>query len=155
MIQPGLPMLCEFSVDGDVRGKGRPRFDTRSGRAYTDQRTLAYEHAIMTAARLAMGCSQPVVGPVRVLATVYVAVPKSYSALKRGACMCGQIYPTGRPDLDNMLKILMDACNGIVWVDDAQVVEVAVSKLWSERGRLHVMVDAVQPVSVEQLEVAA
>lgn len=155
MIQPGLPCLCEFAVDGDVRGKGRPRFSLRSGRAYTDQRTLAYEHAIMTAARLAMGCSQPAVGPVRVLATVYVAVPKSYSRAKRVECMNAENYPTGRPDIDNTIKILMDACNGIVWVDDSQVVEVAAGKVWAPTGRLHVMVDAVQPVSVQQLEVAA
>jgi Holliday junction resolvase RusA-like endonuclease len=155
MIQPGVPMLCEFAVDGDVRGKGRPRFDPRSGRAYTDQRTLAYEHAIMTAARLAMGGAQPVVGPVRVLATVYVAVPKSYSKRATADCLQGRVYPTGRPDIDNTLKALMDSCNGIVWVDDAQVVEVAVSKLWAPRGRLHVMVDAVHAVTAEKLEVAA
>jgi Holliday junction resolvase RusA-like endonuclease len=67
----------------------------------------------------------------------------------RGGC-----YPTGRPDIDNTLKLLLDACNGIVWLDDAQVVEVAVSKLWASRGRLHVMVDAVETVRVEQPEVA-
>lgn len=32
-------------------------------------------------------------------------------------------YPIARPDLDNLLKPLLDACNGILWKDDSQVVQ--------------------------------
>ena len=41
--------------------------------------------------------------------------------------------PTGRPDLDNLIKALTDACNGIVWRDDAQIVRLMAEKRYSEQ----------------------
>jgi len=40
--------------------------------------------------------------------------------------------PTGRPDLDNLLKGVMDALSGVLWSDDSQVVWLASEKAWSD-----------------------
>jgi Holliday junction resolvase RusA-like endonuclease len=144
MTQPGLPMLVEFTVPGEVRGKGRPRFDGRRGRTYTDAKTAAYEQTVQTMARLAMAGAAPVDGPVRLLVTAYIEVPRSYSARKRQYCLLGRTFPTKKPDFDNCEKIIADALKGVVYIDDAQVVQWAGRKVWAPEGKLHVMVDRVQ-----------
>jgi Holliday junction resolvase RusA-like endonuclease len=50
-------------------------------------------------------------------------MPRVKSATKR-------IYPGKKPDLDNLLKLLKDACNGIVWMDDSQVVIMIAKKVY-------------------------
>lgn len=43
-------------------------------------------------------------------------------------------YPTSRPDLDNYLKALLDAFNGVVLKDDSQVVEFFARKQYGDDG---------------------
>ncbi len=38
-------------------------------------------------------------------------------------------YRTKRPDLDNLLKAVMDAGNGILWADDSCVAQIYASKI--------------------------
>ena len=40
----------------------------------------------------------------------------------------GTLYKTTRPDLDNLAKSLLDAMNGVVFIDDAQVVYMSLTK---------------------------
>jgi Holliday junction resolvase RusA-like endonuclease len=42
-------------------------------------------------------------------------------------------YPSVRPDIDNYLKAVLDALNGILWVDDGCIVKVSCVKLYSSR----------------------
>lgn len=39
-----------------------------------------------------------------------------------------------KPDVDNYAKSVMDACNGLAWEDDSQVVRLEVSKEWAPPG---------------------
>ena len=41
----------------------------------------------------------------------------------------GRVPKTTKPDADNFLKAVLDACKGIVWVDDAQVAATLVVKI--------------------------
>jgi Holliday junction resolvase RusA-like endonuclease len=61
-----------------------------------------------------------------------VPVAPSWSRKKRQAALAGALHPTGKPDLDNCVKLLMDALNGILWRDDAQVTDIAVIKRYAE-----------------------
>lgn len=36
--------------------------------------------------------------------------------------------PITRPDIDNYLKLLCDACNGVLWHDDSQITSIQASK---------------------------
>jgi len=63
-------------------------------------------------------------GPVSVAATFTLPRPKSAPA-RRWA-------PDRKPDIDKLLRALLDACTaGGAWVDDAQVVTVAVNKVYA------------------------
>ena len=44
----------------------------------------------------------------------------------------GNLNPTKKPDADNIGKVVLDALNGIAYEDDKQVIELRVSKQYSE-----------------------
>lgn len=116
-----------FHVPGEIRGKGRPRFG--NGRTYTDAKTLNAEAWVRHCAVEAVG-SPCLEGPLCIAVTVTVAVPASWSKRKRTWAMDGIVRPTGKPDADNTLKLIADACNKVVWRDDAQLVEVLFRKVY-------------------------
>jgi len=127
---------------GTPVGKGRPRFARVSGRAYTPEKTRNFETNLLLAAQDVMAGRAPIEGAVSVRVEAFFAVPASWSAKKRAAAMLNVVRPTGRPDIDNLIKVL-DAFNGIIWRDDAQVVEGAISKHYSDRPRLRIEVNAI------------
>src|SRR5271165_799661 len=62
--------------------------------------------------------------PVSIDILAEFSIPASWSKRKRNDAMVGGLRPSGRPDLDNILKQIGDALNGIVFRDDALIVEV-------------------------------
>lgn len=74
----------------------------------------------------------PIEGPVAINILAAMSIPSSWSTKKRDAALAGSIRPTVKPDLDNIEKML-DAFNGIIWVDDVQVVEKNSSKVYAEK----------------------
>ncbi len=66
----------------------------------------------------------------------WLPVPQSWSRKRREAALLGVVCPTGRPDLDNYLKLACDALKAIVWRDDSQVVNLTAWKRYSETPML-------------------
>lgn len=111
----------EFIIDGEPRGKGRPRF-TKAGRTYTDSKTAAYERTVRQSAWVAMAKNKlpPTSANVFVEITAYHGIPKSWPNKKRALAVANVIKPK-KPDIDNIIKAVLDGCNGVVFLDDAQV----------------------------------
>jgi Holliday junction resolvase RusA-like endonuclease len=83
-------------------------------------------------------------------------IPASWSKKKRAAAVLGIVRPTGRPDLDNVYKLVTDAFNGVVFRDDALIVAMRCRKRYSTQPKIVVTVSplaAVQPAL--KLEAAA
>ncbi len=135
-------MQIHFQVEGDPKGKGRPRF-TRAGkftRVYTDKQTLDYEALIKFFAAEAMGSTDPLETPVSVFLYIRHAVPQSYSKKRTEACLSGLEQPCKKPDIDNIAKTYLDGMNGVVFYDDTQVVDLHVKKVYSAVPGCDVMV---------------
>jgi Holliday junction resolvase RusA-like endonuclease len=64
----------------------------------------------------------PYQGPIMLGVKAYLPIPQGKSKKWKAAALAGQIRPTTKPDLDNLLKHLKDVCKGIFWGDDKQVV---------------------------------
>jgi Holliday junction resolvase RusA-like endonuclease len=135
-------MQIHFQVEGDPKGKGRPRF-TRAGkftRVYTDKQTLDYEALIKFFAAEAMGSTDPLETPVSVYLYIRHAVPQSYSKKRTEACLSGLEQPCKKPDIDNIAKTYLDGMNGVIFKDDTQVIDLHVKKVYSAVPGCDVMV---------------
>lgn len=135
-------MTIVFDVPLEPKGKGRPRF-SRHGKftkVYTDKATLDYETAIQLCASKAMGIQKPLEQPVSVYLYIRVSIPKSYSKKRLEACLSGAERPTKKPDIDNIAKSFLDAMNGTVYLDDTQVVELNLKKIYSAVAGVNVAI---------------
>lgn len=107
---------------------------TFNGKHYTPAETKAWEARIAEEARALLhrgGRSwRPSTKPISLSIAFYLRIPPSWSHRKRHAAANGEIAPTSTPDLDNLVKAIKDALNGVVWVDDAQVVELEATKAY-------------------------
>ena len=117
-------------VEGKIKGKARPRFNTKTGRAFTPGDTITYENWIKCCYQEQDG--KFIDGPVKARIEVYYKIPKSYTKKRVQAIRDGVEMPLKKPDSDNIAKIVLDSLNKIAFDDDAQVVELTVVKKWTE-----------------------
>lgn len=97
------PRIVSFVVEGPPVPKGRPRVNTLTGHAYTPKRTREYEDRIGNA-WIALSPRPPMfVGGIGVEVVVHED-EKQHAA-----------------DIDNYLKIALDALNNVAWADDVAV----------------------------------
>jgi len=119
-------------LDVAPTGKGRPRF-TKTGRTYTPEKTLNKESEIRYA--LSMLDAPLFSGPVEVVIKTFFIKPKS--AKKR-------VHHTVKPDASNILKLVEDAANGILYDDDKQIVKCTISKEYGETERIEIEIREIE-----------
>jgi Holliday junction resolvase RusA-like endonuclease len=145
--------MVRFTIFGKPQGKGRPRVVhnnrfTGKSMAYTPEKTSEYESLIRYSFQAAGGeMKQNAVFGVSVYA--YFTPPTSWSKKKKMAAECGLLKPTTKPDCDNILKVVMDALNGVAWSDDKDVVTVFCMKQYDETARLEVEINEMRWVQHE------
>jgi len=71
--------------------------------------------------------------PVTVTLDFYFARPKTASVKKRPGM-------TTKPDVDKLIRACFDACKGILFHDDAQIVSVAARKFYCEPERVEIVI---------------
>ena len=130
--------MIEFTIPGEPRGKSRPRvvrLKNGASTSYTPDKTVAYEEMARQRFRQQWPSGElpfPDKTPVCVMITACFSIPKSASKKVRASMIDGRISPTKKPDVDNVIKIVLDALNGFAWHDDAQVVLLQVTKEYTE-----------------------
>jgi len=127
-------MIASFTIPGVPVAKGRPRLTARNGqaRAYTPAKTRKFEGEVADYARASIGPVDPYSGPVELEAHFCIPIPKSWCKRDRLAAFEGHILPQGKPDLDNYFKAVADGMNGIVYVDDSQIVGCRMTKRYGD-----------------------
>jgi Holliday junction resolvase RusA-like endonuclease len=141
-------MTCiAFTVPGQPQGKGRARVGRVNGHArmFTPAKTAAYEGLIAFAARHAMNGHDLLEGPCMVSMDIVCQIPTSWSAKKQRQAVSGAIRPITKPDVDNVEKAVFDGCNGVVWKDDVQVVDVRKSKRYGLQPGVTVVIGYATP----------
>lgn len=116
-------------ISGRPVPKARPRVYGRH--AVTPQRTLDAEHRLRDEYIRQNGPCRPFTGKVLVDCVFYAPVPKSWPKAKRQQALEGKLAYTSRPDIDNLVKLVLDALNGVAYTDDAQIVKLRAKKLYS------------------------
>lgn len=102
--------LLRFIVSGEPVGKGRPIASTQGGfaRMRTPKKTLEYEAHVRRSALDAWGEREPIDFPVLVILHVYRGRPKTIARRKPPP---GVLWASGGrrlPDLDNIIKAVLD-----------------------------------------------
>lgn len=125
--------MIAFTIPGAPQGKGRPRVGKvgAHARMFTPAKTVAYEGLIAHAAQQAMAGAPLLEDAAACNVFIDAPVPASWSQKKQRAALAGEVLPTTKPDADNVVKAIFDGCNGVLWRDDVQVVDLRVRKRYS------------------------
>lgn len=137
--------MIHFKYRGEAVGKGRPRVTRRGNHVhtYTPEKTRMFEDAIRFEL-LASTCEKipvyPQGIPLKAEIKIGASVPASYSKKKREKCLSGEIAPTKKPDIDNVLKSIFDALCGFAMDDDNQITEIIAEKIYAEQPFVEVTI---------------
>lgn len=141
-------MEVKFIVLGEPKGKGRPRFNRNTGHAVTPKDTVNYETLVrMEYANQCEDIKFPDKEMLDMRIKAFYSIPKSVSKKKRASMLAGELRPTKKPDMDNVIKIIADSLNQIAYRDDTQIVDCQVRKFYSENPRVEV---TIKPVKQKQ-----
>jgi len=132
IVVPGTPKPLARNRHRIITPKGKASFVGN----YLPAKSRNEQAVIRVFAAQAMGGRALLEGPIDLRLAVYLPIAASWSKKKKHAARDGSIRPTGRPDIDNFIKLAMDAVKSIVWQDDSQVVTLASWKLYSAEPRL-------------------
>lgn len=137
-----------FTIPGEPKSKGRPRFSTRGGfvKTYTDSQTASYENLAKLCCREAMvkGSLTRLEGEILAEIKAYYKIPKSTSKKQRIRFICDLDRPCKKPDTDNIAKIILDALNDIAYEDDKQIVVLHVEKHYSDTPSVEVKLEEME-----------
>ena len=126
-----------FEIMGVPQGKARARtfYNPKLGKhqSLTPDKTVLYENLIKTSFMAAKNKKTFFDGePVEIYITAYFPIPKSTTKKDRERIRKKELFPTKKPDCDNIAKVICDALNGVAYHDDTQVVKLEVRKVFTE-----------------------
>lgn len=125
-----------FQVPGKPQGKARARTvrnsKTGGSFSYTPENTVLYENLVKAMyINQARGARFEKDKPVAVSIVARFLPPASASKKKQRQMLDGDILPLKKPDIDNIVKTILDALNGVAYQDDTQVASVTAVKTYS------------------------
>lgn len=133
--------MIEFVVNGEPTGKARPRFVRQTGRTYTPKKTASAEGRVREAWE--RDCAVHFGGPLAAHIEFVLRRPQGHYRVNGDLSAAGlrSAHPTRKPDLDNAMKLVLDALNGCAYDDDSQVVDARAIRRWTNgEERAHTLV---------------
>ncbi len=135
-----------FTIPGKPQGKARARtvYNPAIHRtvSYTPDNTMLYENLVKTMYLKCKGQKFMDGQPLRVSITAFYEPPKSTSKKRQKIMLEGYEKPCKKPDIDNIVKVILDALNGIAYRDDTQVVSLSCQKRYAEESRVEVEIES-------------
>lgn len=83
---------------------------------------------------------QLITTPTEFYCKCYLPIPTSMKPVDKILAELGFIYPTSKPDVDNLAKAYCDMIQGLVLYDDALVVKMVSEKYYSVKPRIEIVV---------------
>lgn len=134
-------MIYEFEVPGKVIGKGRPRLNTYTGSVYTPTKTKDYETLVEQYFLLKYPKFKILEGRLKVSIVAYFEIPKSTKKSDVGEMLENNISPTKKPDIDNVVKVVLDSMNKFAFRDDTQITKLEVEKVYSLEEKIFIKIE--------------
>ena len=124
-------MKYKITIPGNPIAKGRPRLGKYG--TYTPKKTADFESYVEYCWAAEYGNLKPSDKPLEVGIVFYMPIPKSASKRAKTGMDLGEIKHIKKPDLDNMAKAVLDALNGLAYIDDSQIYSLTLYKTYSEQ----------------------
>ena len=134
-------MKYEFEVPGAIKGKGRPRVNSYTGIVYTPTTTKDYEYLVEQYFLLKYPKFKPLEGRLAVNIKAIFSIPKSTMKVDKDKMLENTISPTKKPDIDNIVKIILDAMNQFAFKDDTQITKLSVEKVYGAEEKVKVTIE--------------
>ena len=120
--------MTKVIVLGEPVAKERAR--VVGGRAFTPKRTKAYEEQVAWEYKKQKGKFYDNKA-IKARIKLYFQPPNSISKRELAKIATGEVVYTGKKDIDNIAKSILDGLNGVAYIDDRQVVELKISKQYT------------------------
>jgi len=132
----------ELFIGGEPVAQGRPRFSTVNGHAQAidPAKSREFKRILAAMAREKMAQMTLMEGPLCLYLQVTRVPPKSWPKYRRRDAIEFREGIVSKPDLDNYVKIVLDALNGVVFADDSCVVKICASKRWSDKPGMSIRI---------------
>ena len=134
-------MIYEFEVPGKVIGKGRPRLNSYTGIVYTPTKTKDYETLIEQYFLLKYPKIKMIDGRIKVSIIAYFSTPKATKKSDINEMLENNISPTKKPDIDNIVKVVLDSMNKFAFKDDNQITKLEVEKRYSLEDKIFIKIE--------------
>ena len=134
-------MIYEFEVPGKIIGKVRPRLNSYTGVVYTPTRTKDYESLVEQYFLLKYPRFKVLEGRIKVSIIAYFSIPKTTKKADINEMLENNISPTKKPDIDNIVKSILDSMNKFAFKDDNQITKLEVEKKYSLEDKVYVKIE--------------
>ena len=134
-------MIYEFEVPGKIIGKGRPRLNSYTGVVYTPTRTKDYESLVEQYFLLKYPRFKALEGRIKVNIIAYFSIPKTTRKSDINEMLENNISPTKKPDIDNIVKSILDSMNKFAFKDDNQITKLEVEKKYSIEDKVYIKIE--------------
>lgn len=114
-----------ITLPGNPTTKLRPRFSKIKGKSRTYDMQSDLKRTVAWQLQARMLRRPPLQGPLSLGIVFVFSKPKSRVKLN-------EVHHSVKPDLDNLIKWIGDVGNGILWVDDRQIVSISSVKVYGE-----------------------
>lgn len=135
--------MISFIVEGKPQSKARARtfYNERIGKmqSATPQKTKSYEDLIRWK-YVAAGGRCYADKPLQVDVQAVYPIPTRFNKADKNSAAEGHIRPTTKPDCDNIIKVVLDALNGVAYYDDKQVVCVSCNKYYGKTAYIKITI---------------
>lgn len=130
--------FAKFDILTAPKGKERPRVSNK--KFYKQQQTIDFENLIkysfMKSDYKNIYFDANI--PLEIKIKAFFKKPQYMSKEIKQKFACGKIFPTKKPDSDNISKLILDALNKVAFHDDKQVVKLNVEKVYDDIPRMEV-----------------
>lgn len=135
--------MISLDLYGDPVPQARARTVRRGGKSITydpnSKLKEGYKWQIRSQYR-----EEPLTVPVAMDVVFMMPIPKATSKTKTAAMINGSIHHMKKPDVDNMLKLINDVLNNLVFKDDSQVIEIHARKVYSSKPGTYIRIIPVE-----------
>jgi Holliday junction resolvase RusA-like endonuclease len=126
---------------GAVRMTTRGKYVKESAQRYLDYKKFIYYSVLQQINNV----YNPIDAAIGVEVVFKMPIPESWS-IKQKQEAVGSPH-TKKPDIDNLLKGLFDAVNGLLWIDDNRIARLITSKIYSNEPGIELIIEPIGGLS--------